>query len=398
MNPTNQDRILYLISGHNAGRLTLTEQLELEHWTAQDEENKQLFIQLTDKTSLGQNTAVWSTDDTETALHAVKAKIGHQKRQRKGYIYTIAAVLITALAAVSIYYFSFKTEQYRAYNGEAVYQLASSIVPGTKGATLTLGNGTVIDLQRAGTGNIAEQDGIQISKIEDGQISYEGSGTAKPLPSLYHTVATPKGGQYKVRLPDGTLVMLNAATTLTYPASFQHGKERRVELKGEAYFEVAHDQSRPFIVKTALQTTKVLGTHFNINSYADEERSNVTLAEGSVLVTDLKGKQVVIRPGQSAIVTDHSLSVSNVDVELALAWKEGKLQFQKMPLAEIMKMVARWYDIDIAYPQGIPNRSFTGKIDRSNNLSVLLRILDASSINFEIVISENGSKTLVVKP
>ncbi len=283
-------------------------------------------------------------------------------------------------------------------------KLALNVAPGTDKATLSLSDGRTIDLNAIVNGTIATQQQTTIQKTADGRIIYNDAGTGSNASSeLSNTITTPRGGQFQVTLPDGTKVWLNAASSLKYPVSFleQKGTGKRairmVELSGEAYFEVAKDKAHPFIVKSGKQEVKVLGTHFNINSYRNEEGIRTTLEEGSVRVSGSNSHKMLV-PGQQAKLDGNgNITIKAVDLETALAWKNGKLKFRDATIQQIMREVSRWYDIDIRYEGAVPADLFTGGISRESNLGSLLKIFEASQIKFHL--QQNGSKkTLVIKP
>ncbi|MFD1629763.1 FecR family protein [Pseudopedobacter beijingensis] len=208
--------------------------------------------------------------------------------------------------------------------------------------------------------------------------------------SGYSTVITPKGGQYQVILPDGTHVWLNAASSLKYPNVF-NGKDRRVELTGEAYFEVKHDASKPFKVASLTQTVEVLGTHFNVNTYEDEPSIKTTLLEGSVRVTTANVKEIVLKPGEQSVNLHGKISKQNVGVNEVVAWKNGFFQFDNASLETVMRQISRWYDLDIQYEGNVPERVFNGKVYRNMSLSKVLSVLSFSNINYRI-----HGKTMII--
>jgi Fe2+-dicitrate sensor, membrane component len=283
-------------------------------------------------------------------------------------------------------------------------KLALNVAPGSNKATLSLFDGRTIDLNAVANGTIATQQQTTIQKTADGRILYNDSSTDSiSSPELSNTITTPRGGQFQVTLPDGTKVWLNAASRLKYPVSFLEqkgtGKQgtRVVELSGEAYFEVAKDKAHPFIVKSGKQEVKVLGTHFNINSYENEEGIRTTLEEGSVRISGDQGNKIIVPGQQAKFEANGSIKVKQADLETELAWKNGKLKFRDASIQQIMREVSRWYDLDIRYEGAIPADLFTGGISRQSNLSSLLKIFEASQIKFHL--QQNGSKkTLVIKP
>ncbi|KAA8486688.1 FecR family protein [Arcticibacter tournemirensis] len=257
----------------------------------------------------------------------------------------------------------------------------TEIGPGGNKAFLTLANGRKISLTDAANGAIAQQAGIVITKAGDGRLIYSVADAEPSLKEVaYNTIETPRGGQYEVRLPDGSTAWLNAASSLKYPLNFEGAGERRVELKGEGYFEVAKDKDRPFIVKTGYQEVIVLGTHFNIKAYSDEQNTSTTLLEGSVMVSETgSGRSKLLRPGQqSDIFSNNSeIHVSNVNPSEVIAWKSGYFIFDNQDIASIMRVISRWYDVDVAYNGYNKEERFGGTFSRSANLSEILENLES---------------------
>jgi transmembrane sensor len=310
------------------------------------------------------------------------------------YVAAAAAVLVLGFG---IYFYTTSGVD------KPVAELAQeTIAPGSNKAVLTLANGTVINLDETANGEIAQQAGIVITKTADGQLVYDVSQSAiqrgKTNDPVINTISTPKGGQYQINLPDGTKVWLNAASSLKYPAIFT-GKERRVELTGEAYFEVTHHKDKPFRVKSTVngvnQEIEVLGTHFNINAYPDEEAVRTTLLEGSVRVSSLQGKtkNEVLKPGQQSVLdkASNNIKVAEVDTEEAVAWKSGLFQFNEADLPSITRQLARWYNIDIVFEGKPANDLFHFKISKNLSLTQLLKIFETNGINFKI----EGRKLIV---
>lgn len=267
---------------------------------------------------------------------------------------------------------------------------ATEILPGGNKAVLTLGNGATISLDDAKNGAVAQQGNVQVFKTAGGELVYKPVGENTEAVQ-YNTLATPKGGQYKLALPDGSHVWLNSASSIRYPTAFD-GNERHVDITGEAYFEIAHDASKPFIVQVNEMNIKVLGTHFNVNAYTDESSVNTTLLEGSVQISSA-GNSKVLQPGQQAQVggtTDFRL-LNDVDVDEVVAWKNGFFSFNKADLQTVMRQIERWYDVAIAYEGTIPQREFVGKISRNNNVKEVLKILQESKVHFRV----DGRKIIV---
>jgi ferric-dicitrate binding protein FerR (iron transport regulator) len=291
----------------------------------------------------------------------------------------IAASLLLMLSTGGYFFLNRKT---------SINQTASTkqdIAPGGNRAILTLSNGSKVNLTDAKNGNIAGQFGVAISKTAKGQIIY--TATGKALADQFNIIETPNGGEYQVILPDGSHVWLNAASSLKYPVSFT-GTDRKVELTGEAYFEVAHNKAKPFRVASQGQTVEVLGTHFNIMAYG-EDAMKTTLLEGSVKV--IKGlSSRIMKPGEQAVVTKNIL-VLQADVEDATAWKDGRTSFKAANIATLMRSLSRWYDVAVEYRGDIPDKTFTGSIPRNSNLSTMLKILGEMDIHAHI----EGRKIIV---
>ena len=270
----------------------------------------------------------------------------------------------------------------------------ADLPPGGNKAVLTLGDGSEIILDSAKNGNLGNQGNSNITKSKTGELIYN-EGSAKAVNTIvFNTVTTPKGGQYHIVLPDGSGVWLNAASSLKFPTSFT-GKERRVEITGEVYFEVMHNAKMPFIVKINETEVAVLGTHFNVMAYPDEKTLKTTLLEGAVKVSRA-GKSATLSPGQQASITNSVGNINvltNVDTEKEMAWKNGYFQFEDENLESIMRQVSRWYDVDVNYDGNMSKEHFTGRLPRNANVSKVLKILSLSGVKFRI---EN--KTINVTP
>ena len=320
--------------------------------------------------------------------------------QAKPVIYRIKklAIAATVLIALSISLYLYKSTQLESQVLAKKTRTFHRIVPGGNRAVLTLSDGSKIDLDGAAHGEIAKQTGISISKTADGKLVYTilGKRELNKSKTSFNTIETPKGGEYQVNLPDGTRVWLNAATSLRYPANFS-GPERKVELNGEAYFEVAPNRSKPFRVVSKDQTVEVLGTHFNINSYADEAIVRTSLLEGSIKVSiPNTGKSDVLKPGQESKIrhSENSITISSADVEESIAWKNGYFTFTNENIKSIMRKVSRWYDVDIEYSDNVPQGGFGGRVSKTKNISEILKILELTKeVRFKI----EGRRVMVMR-
>lgn len=266
----------------------------------------------------------------------------------------------------------------------------NDIEAGEDKAILILGDGTKIVLDDAQNGILANQGGNSILKAAEGELIYSFTEeSVKPVDKsaelvIYNTIETPKGGKFQVRLPDGSKVWLNAASSLRFPTSFS-GTKRQVELKGEAYFEVAHDDSKLFEVNTRNQIVQVLGTHFNINAYADEPTVNTTLLEGSVRVSDVRTNiSQLLKPGEQSQLAERIEIVSVKNTSEAVAWKEGYFQFNEADIETVMRQIERWYDVTVKYEGEIPLYRFGGEIERSLSLLQVLKILEKTKVHFRL--------------
>jgi ferric-dicitrate binding protein FerR (iron transport regulator) len=268
--------------------------------------------------------------------------------------------------------------------------------PGGNKAVLTLADGSTIVLDSAHNGLLSQQGNSKVQKLDSGQLAYEIAASLKqPAASeaTYNTITTPRGGQYQVVLSDGSKVWINAASSLRFPTSFS-GKGREVELKGEAYFEIKENKAMPFKVKVSQgEEVEVLGTHFNIMAYEDEPVVKTTLLEGRIKVTAGVTSKMV-KPGQQVQINAKGelVLVGDVDVEEAVAWKNGYFQFHIADIETVMRQLTRWYDIDVYYESRKPEGHFLGEISRNNNLSDVLKMLEVNGVHFRM----EGKKLIVL--
>ncbi|MET4140565.1 FecR domain-containing protein [Pedobacter sp. UYP1] len=376
------ERAKKLIAKYLKGDCTAEEKALVESWYLNETANAQEEIEEPDYQEIEQH------------LWADITKENHKKRLSRQRIcsYAAAAILILTTAL----YFGTRSTSSISQNGTADFA-KTDINPGSNKALLTLADGSKIVLDDAVNGEIAKQSGCVITKTTTGQLIYTIQGSqvaALKTQSLLNTIETPKGGQYQVNLPDGTKVWLNAASSLSFPARFS-GLQRQVVLKGEAYFEVAKNKHMPFIVKSEQQKIEVLGTHFNVSAYTDEHQIKTTLAEGSVKVTLLANHQEqLLKPGQQAITTNQ-IQVIPVDIEEALAWKDGLFMFNDENLENIMKKVERWYDVEVDFQQQeLRQKHFSGTVSRFGKVSQVLKTLELTgSVHFKI----EGRKIIAVR-
>lgn len=314
-------------------------------------------------------------------------------KTKRLWSYAIAAAVVGFAIAAGLWWYK---PHYKIDNSNIEVQARNNILPGDNKAILTLADGSKISLTEAMKGELAEQAGVSITKTGEGQLVYQvkDAGNNK---NAYNTIETPRGGQHQVILPDGSKVWLNAASWLRFPSSLALATERKVELRGEAYFEIAHKRTHtPFVVVTANQEIEVLGTHFNVNSYADESTTRTTLLEGAVRLSAFNGQSYVLKPGQQAFSgKDQPLSIRNVDVSVVVDWKEGLFVFNKESLESIMRKLSRWYDVDVVFEnEQLKQQRFGGKVSRFSTVAEVLDVLELTDLAH---FKTEGRRIMVVK-
>ncbi len=298
-----------------------------------------------------------------------------------------AAAIVTAIGAAA-YYATLHKSGKIAETVKVTERPADIKPPQTNRATITMAGGKTVYLDSAVNGTLAVQGNTQLVRLDDGQIAYRGS--AKAL--IYNTLTNPRGSKIiNMTLSDGSRVWLNAGSSVTYPVAFI-GNERKVSITGEAYFEVAHDITKPFTVSKGDLQVEVLGTRFNINAYDDESDTKITLLQGSVKVKNGK-KESMLQPGQQAQVASAIKIVSDTDVEQVMAWKNGLFVFDRAGIQDVMRQLARWYDLEVHYEGDIPKGKFKGEISKDLSVSQVLNGLTATRIHFTM---ERGNRITIL--
>ncbi|WP_293788994.1 FecR family protein [uncultured Pedobacter sp.] len=316
-----------------------------------------------------------------------------QEKPKFGLIINIGKKLTIAASLVMMVYLGYQLY----YQPKVIHTVTAvpkqDLEPGKNKAILTLADGSKIILDDKHNGMLTKQGVVDISKSDQGTVVYSAKKTAPSEKIYINTLSTPRGGHFKLMLPDKTTVWLNAESSITFPSAFT-GNERKVKVTGETYFEVSKNRNKPFLVESGEAQVEVLGTHFNVNVYPNEENSAVTLLEGSVKLNRQAHSKKIL-PGQQAIFNRNSdrIDVRYVDVDNVVDWKNGLFIFEDATVPEVMRQIERWYDVDVKYIGQIPGIKFNGALSRSNNVSKLLKLLRAAgNIEFHI-----HNKTIEVK-
>lgn len=366
-----------------------SEHQELQAWINSSPRAKEIFEELTSEEKLPDELAHFAESRKRVLakIHAAEPETRVVVEMNRGFRWKpwLAAAVVIGLA-VTGYWLAMKNTTETGMTIVKQDSALNDVAPGKDGAILTLSDGRKIVLEDTKDGDITNNVRKQGSKLV--YANTNGSEVE------YHLMTTPKGRTYRVDLSDGSVAYLNAASSLYYPQQF--GNERRVEITGEVYFEVAKDASRKFIVVTKDVTTEVFGTSFNVNTYDDERESKVTLLEGSVQLKTAS-KSTMLRPGEQGSVLKQSATneikiSSKVNVEQVMAWKNGLFKFQSTPMQEMMRQIARWYDVEVVYANDIKDDPVSGTIERNTNASTALAMLEYMGYKFKI----EGKKVTVM--
>ncbi|SFH39896.1 FecR family protein [Pedobacter insulae] len=328
-----------------------------------------------------------SKEKAEGILHAIISTKKHKSITKK-WLGIAASIVVLISIALSLKFFAF--QQSGNIDKIKVNTQVAKIIPGKNNAVLTLSNGQKIILNEQNIGELAMEGDVVINKFKDGELSYAVNKEQTNGVLQFNTISTPRGGEYRVILPDGTKVWLNAHSSLRYPVNFT-GNERVVEIAGEAYFEVSKNKLKPFRVIANAVEVKVLGTHFNVMAYADEQLISTTLLEGSVNVNN-----TILVPGQQAQLNkqNNKIRVSKVNTEEVVAWKNGLFIFRNEDSQSIMKKISRWYDVEVIFKdRKLINERFGGTFSRSGELADML---ESMSLTERIHFKTEGRRITVM--
>ena len=367
--------VAILVGKYLANNLTDEEQKYLSDWLSSSEKNRTWFERVTSESyqiEKGKATRSINVEEGWKALELKReSRLGGRHRRIYWMRYVAMFVLPLAIAVLlhQVY-----------YSRKDKVEMVQTITSGTSKAILILADGLPVVLEQQQEKTLKESDGTKINVLKE-HISYERGVDDKQEKSVYHELVIPRGGEFSLTLSDGTEVYMNADSKLRFPTKFGKG-ERVVELEGEAYFEVVHNEDAPFIVKTSQMAIKVLGTEFNVSAYAEDSVIRTTLVRGSVKISsEVSGESVVLHPGEQSALNrgDHSMLVSEVDVSYAMAWKEGRLRFKEKPLKEVMKIISRWYDVDVVYEdEEVKDYPFGCNFSRHATIEPLLKVFEAT--------------------
>ncbi|NLR62540.1 FecR family protein [Chitinophaga polysaccharea] len=369
----NRERELFklMLNRFRTGNATGEEMVFLESWFDLHDTEEDLITAENESAYEEMKARLKSKIDAEIAAVAPPA----QGKRMPVWRWAAAAAIVAAIGTGAVFFLrqqpTSQRQEARAY--------------ATGAPTLRLADGTVIALDSATGGQIASQQGVIITKEKDGTLLYKTTSAEKSDPNQENVLSTPAGTKFKIVLPDNSIVWLNAASTLKYPAAFG-AANRTVRLTGEAYFDIAADPARPFVVQAGQQSIQVLGTVFNVNAYPEDGLSKTTLLQGAVKVSH-NGGSVVIQPGQQAICegnTGNSIRTTTADTEKETAWINNLFSFKNDNLPSVMRDVARWYNVQIRYSGPIPEERFFGEISRNSKLEDVLKILEINGITFEV--------------
>ncbi|WP_336517683.1 FecR domain-containing protein [Pollutibacter soli] len=381
----NNERILKILQKYLDGNASEEERKAVEAWyESVDENTAQLSIPEKARLEAMRNKAF------QRFLAATEEPVITIPFYKKSS-FRIAASLAIVLGIAVFFVFTNSTKDKTVPATAAAATTNDVAAPRHNRAVLQLADGSKLDLDSVNHGTLALQGAVIISKRKDGSIEYAGTDGE----TRFNTITVPRGSKpQQLMLSDGSKVWLNVASSITYPVAFP-GEERKVEISGEAYFEVARNQSKPFLVKKQGSDVeiKVLGTQFNVNAYDDEEMLRITLLEGSVQVQEDKEKKM-LKPGQQAQVHHNSINIAgNIDLDQVMAWKDGKFQFDGADIETIMRQVSKWYDVEVVF-ESKPKEKLVADISRDVNVSELLEILEKTDLmHFEVT----GKKILVKK-
>jgi ferric-dicitrate binding protein FerR (iron transport regulator) len=389
----SQRDILDLIEKFQSGKISKEEKYLLDEWYHSFNDDSQVELDINESRLDFKNRLKQKIQDS---IDSSVPEIRSVRKWKAWYTPAVAATLIAIFT--TSYFLILLNPSKKQLTASATVKPANVVdaAPGSNKAILTLTDGSIVVLDNASNGVIRQQGGVKIQKLHSGLLAYavDGAKNVSKADIEYNTIATPRGGQYQITLSDGTKVWLNAASSIHFPVAFV-GNERRVEITGEAYFEVAKNKAMPFKVKAASAEVEVLGTHFNINAYDDESFIKTTLLEGSVKVSaaNTGNNYKILSPGQQASISaSAAIAVNNnIDMEEVMAWKNGLFLYNGTDIHAVLRQLSKWYDVDIEY-RGNVKAHFTGQLKRELFAS---KVLDKIALTGEVHFTIEGKKIIV---
>lgn len=398
--PESPERIIELIKSQLKGDISTAQAEELAQWMQNDPANRTLVEDFFDKDKLEKGIS-----ETYAIYHKVWERLEKQLPQgsnwvganvkKKPYLfrlykYAAVAAAVLIFGAVGIYFYA---NQNKRQTSIAAHE-KDILAPVTNRATITLSDGSQVSLNKAADGALALQGNIKVVKLANGQVAYQTIDGQLLNELQYNTLTNPRGSKVvDIVLSDGSRIWLNAGSSITYPVVFL-GNERKVELNGEAYFEVAKDPYKKFIVNAKDATTEVLGTHFNVNAYADQAETKITLLEGSVKVSAPTTQQSsLLKPGQQAAVNkvQSTIKLSRPNPDQIIAWKNGFFTFSGLGFEQVMENIGRWYDVRIVFASDVPDIRLEGDLGQNTSLNSALEALRFQGAKVRLV-----DKTVIV--
>lgn len=394
----DQSRLTYLFNSYYNKTASLQEKKEFLDIVARSEHDEDLQSLLTEKwLTYNNDQEVLNDRQTDEIVQAILHPMRNDESSLNKKPIIIrrlmrfsAAAAVLLIAGLSLFFLYRPASVDLKTAGLGSKEMGDKIVQGGKKAVLTLGDGSEITLDTAQQGMLIRQGNAKVSRQSLATLAYHNENGTSPE-VVYNTLSTPKGGQYQLILPDQTKVWLNSFSSIRFPTQFT-GKERKVSITGEVYFEVSKNAKMPFKIDVNQMQVEVLGTHFNIMAYHDESSINTSLLEGSVSVRSGNQKKI-LSPGQESRVSkDGSIAVVPADIDGVMAWKDGKFNFNQCALPKIMRQISRWYNVEVIYQGAIPEGRFSGIINQANDISKILDILQAGGVNFKT----EGRKIIVL--
>jgi transmembrane sensor len=373
----NETQATDLLNRYSSGNCTVAEQQLVEAWYQELINTGELEYEAEEKESIQE--AMEARLLQSIATGEIPYTEDTPVRRMQNTTWWAAAAILVCLSGTVIFLLNKRAATTVAKAGSTI---KNDVEPGSNKAVLTLSDGKTILLDDVVNGVVAKEGKAKVLKPDDGKLVYSPDNSSSDAPLSYNTLTTPRSGQYQLRLPDGTKVWLNSESSIHFPTGFR-GKERRVQITGEAYFEVTPDKEMPFIVEKGDMQVEVLGTHFNVNAYSDESAIKTTLLEGSVKVSALSGSErlAILKPGEQVSLS-HSSQLSQpipVQTDDVVAWKNGLFHFESADIKTVMRQLARWYDVDVVYEgAAVKNDPLFIEISRNTKLSDVLKVLEES--------------------